>query len=162
MGSTIHAKISGVKGESQDTGFTGEIDIESYSFSASNPPSDTGGGLSKGKARPSDFGFSIMPGESSTKLFDFLNKGQHIDEVVVSFSKTSGEGQQSVYKTMKFKNCFMSSYSEGGSDNNADQPEHFSLAFTAIEKEYKAQATAGGGLSNAANAKWDYQKSSEA
>lgn len=163
MASTIHMKMSNdLKGESQDKGFEDQIEILHCSFSVHNAGSGTGTGLSKGKAVPSDFQFSVSPGASSTKLFDALNKGTHIDSVLVSYSKTTGAGNQEVYKTCEFLNCFLTSYSESGQDGNSDVPEMFSLHFTKIKKEYKAQATAGGKLTNASNAEWDYEKSATA
>ena len=58
MASDYYLLIDGVTGESQAVDMTNYIELDSFSFGASNPADVGGKGLSAGKASLSDFSFS--------------------------------------------------------------------------------------------------------
>ena len=150
-----HLKVDGITGESQDEGYTGQIDVLHYSMGVSNPPSMLGGGFSAGKATASDFNFSLAQGSSSTFLEKFCASGKHIDNVVLTLAKSIGDAKLEDFLTVTFTDCFISSSQEGA---GGDVPmDSVSIAYSQKKVEYKGQKTADGSLSNAANYGWDFK-----
>jgi type VI secretion system secreted protein Hcp len=72
MASDYYLLITGVNGESQAQGMTNNIELDSFSFGASNPPDVGGGGLSGGKCSLSDFSFSCALDSSSFQMLTNL------------------------------------------------------------------------------------------
>ena len=58
MASDYYLLIDKINGESQAQGMAKNIELDSFSFGASNPADVGGGGLSAGKCSLSDFSFS--------------------------------------------------------------------------------------------------------
>jgi type VI secretion system secreted protein Hcp len=159
--SMIHLLIDGIEGESQDKDHSNEINVLSYSFGISNSASLTGGGWGTGKSSPSDFSFSMYKGKSSAKLLEKCNNGEHIPTVTLKLSKTTGADNPEVFEETKFKDVVVSSVSTGGA-GEGDPIESISLAFAAIEVDYKMQKTEGGSLESASTTTWDYKLNAKA
>ena len=60
MASDAYLLIDGINGESQAQGMTNNIELDSFSFGASNPADVGGKGLSAGKCSLSDFNRTTM------------------------------------------------------------------------------------------------------
>jgi type VI secretion system secreted protein Hcp len=161
MAISAHLLVDGIEGESKDANREKHIDVLSYSMGVSNPPSPLGGGFSKGKATPSDFNFMLAQGRSSVNLEQFVETGQHVENVVLKLSKSIGDvaGVQE-YMTVTFKDCFISHHQESGS-GGGDILDSVSITYSYKKTEYSEQKTAGGKLENAANAEWDFKSNSQ-
>jgi len=94
MPSDHYLLIKGVKGESvaqglPSPGSDGYIELDSFSFGASNPADVGGGGLSAGKCSLSDFSFSCALDSSSYQILKNLYTGAHIATVTFLSRKST-------------------------------------------------------------------------
>jgi type VI secretion system secreted protein Hcp len=152
-------KIDGIKGESNDSKHKDEIEIESFSWGATQSGSfATGGGGGAGKVSFQDIHFTTRVGVQSPNLMFACASGQHIKLATLTVRK-AGKDQQEYY-LIKLSDSLVSSYQSGGSEgSNALPVDQFSLNFAKIEFEYKTQK-ADGTLGAAVKAGW-YQKTNK-
>jgi type VI secretion system secreted protein Hcp len=149
MAVDIFLKLDGIKGESTDSKHKGEIELESFSWGASNTGSvDAGGGGGAGKVSFKDFSFTAKVGIQSPQLFRALAEGEHIRNGIV----TVNHGGQSESLVFMLTDILISGYSETmppaaaaavvpcdrddqdqGKKNNNAPMESVSLNFTKIE-----------------------------
>lgn len=140
-------KIDGIEGESNDTKHKNEIDVQSWSFGASQDGiTFTGGGLGAGKVNVHDFSFTMSANKASPKLFLACATGQHIKKAVLTCRK-AGKDQQE-YLVWTFTDLLISSFQTGGS-GTADVIPLDQIAFHSTEvvieyKEQKQDGTMGG------------------
>lgn len=150
-------KIDGIDGESQDAKHKGEIDLQSFSWGASNTGSHAaGGGGGAGKVQMQDFHFTMRVNKATPKLMLACASGEHIKKAVLTCRKAGKEQQEFVKVT--FSDLLVSSYQTGGSGGADVLPtESISLNFAKVELEYKEQK-ADGSLGGAIQAGWDLKK----
>ena len=142
-------KIDGIDGESADSKHKGEIDLESFSWGASQAGShSTGGGGGAGKVSMQDFHFVMKVNKATPKLFLACATGEHIKKAVLIARKAGKEQQE--YLKVTFSDILVSSYQTGGSGGGSAIPmEQISLNYAKIEFEYKEQkpdGTLGGAI----------------
>src|ERR1700722_5944452 len=114
MASDYYLLISGVNGESQAQGMTNNIELDSFSFGASNPPDVGGGGLSGGKCSLSDFSFSCALDSSSFQMLTNLYAGPPIATCPFAGRKSGGGGNPCNYRVVALSNGYITSKSTGG------------------------------------------------
>jgi type VI secretion system secreted protein Hcp len=144
-GADYYLKIDGVDGESKAEKQVGSLQIESFSFGASNTGSAvTGQGLGTGKVSMQDFHFMVSHSKASASLFGLSCSLKHIPKVVLSCRK-SGDGDVPVdYMVVTFKECVISNYQTGGSNGSNSLPmDQISFNFTNIKFETKIQDEKG-------------------
>jgi type VI secretion system secreted protein Hcp len=137
-------KIDGIDGESQDSKHKGEIDIESFSWSATqHGTAHAGGGMGAGKVQAGDCHFgSKYVSKASPKIFLALCSGEHIKKAVLICRK-AGKDQQE-YLKWTFSDLLVSSYQAAGHGGSEALPtEQFAFNFAKIEFEYKEQKPDG-------------------
>jgi type VI secretion system secreted protein Hcp len=135
-------EIDTIKGESTDSKHTGAIDIESWSFGASQSGSMAmGGGGGAGKVSMQDFTFTKSLDKSSPKLFEALATGQHLKEAKLVLR--SAGGSQLEYLVITFSDVLISSYSTGGSSGDDRPTESVSFNFAQIKMSYVEQDAKG-------------------
>ena len=78
MASDTYLLIDGVNGESQAPDMPKYIELDSFSFGASNPADVGGKGLSAGKCSLSDFSFTCAMDSASFQILQNLYQGTHI------------------------------------------------------------------------------------
>jgi type VI secretion system secreted protein Hcp len=126
-------KIDGVDGESTDDRHKGEIEIQSFSWGASNPTSYGSGGAGSGKVHFSDFSIMKTVDKASPQLFTKAATGEHIKEVVLTGQMQGGN--PSVFYTVKMEDVVVSSFWQtNGNGGAAMESLHFS--FSKIQVEY--------------------------
>jgi type VI secretion system secreted protein Hcp len=132
-------KIDGVDGESADSKHKGEIDIESWSWGASQSGTSAGGGGAAGKVSMQDFTFTKHVDKASPKLFEKLATGEHLREAkFVVRGSSSNE-----YLTITLTDVMVTSYSTGGSSGDDRPTESVSLNFGKIKMSYVEQDAKG-------------------
>lgn len=109
-------KVDGIDGESTDSRHAGEIEIESFSWGASQTGTHSGGGGGAGKVNMQDFHFVMKTNKASPKLFMAVATGEHIQDAVLTLRK-SGKDQQEFLK-VKLSDLLVSSYQTGGSSSD--------------------------------------------
>jgi type VI secretion system secreted protein Hcp len=122
-------KLDGITGESQKTGHTGEIDLMSFSWGASNSSSvGTGTGVSVGKVSVSDFSIMKSTDSSSPVLFQRCCDGSVIANGVVTLQRQVA-GTATPYLVYTFTNVYVTSVQWSGSGGSGDAPME-SVSFT--------------------------------
>lgn len=136
-------KIEGIAGESQDSKHKGEIDIESFSWGATQSGAHAaGGGGGAGKVAFQDFHFVMKINKASPKLLLACATGEHIKKAELVCRKAGKEQQEFLKVTMS--DLLVSSYQTGGSGHGDILPtDQISLNFAKIEFEYKEQKPDG-------------------
>lgn len=147
-------KIDGIEGESYDSKHKGEIDLQSWSWGATQAGTmASGGGGGAGKVHMQDFHFTMLVNKSTPKLILACASGQHIPKAVLTCRK-AGTDQQEFF-LFTFSDVLVSGYKTGGSDGSEIIPtEQISLNYTKMEVEYKEQK-ADGTLAGPVKAGWD-------
>lgn len=148
-------KIEGVDSESTDDKFKGWIEVESWSWGATNSgTAGSGGGAGAGKVARQDFHFTKKLDKSSPVLFQNTNLGTHLKKADFVTRKAGG-GQQEYFK-VTFEDVLISSYQVGGTGADGVIPvEQVSLNFAKMEMIYKEQK-ADGSLGGEVKQKYDY------
>jgi type VI secretion system secreted protein Hcp len=136
-------KIDGIEGESKADKHTGEIDLESFSWGATQSGSfATGGGGGSGKVSMQDFHFTMGINKAGPALFLACAQGDHIPKAVLTCRKAGKEQQE--FLKVSFSDILVSSYQTGGSGGADVLPvDQISLNFAKIEIEYKEQQKTG-------------------
>jgi type VI protein secretion system component Hcp len=144
--------LDGITGESKTV--TNAIELESYSFGASNPANLGSNGLSGGTVSLSDFSFSCEVDASSGAILSQLYNGKPIVTATFTLVESTGTAQADPYLTVTFTNCYVTSQSMGGG-NQGKPNQSVSFAYEQIAYAFSTQASAGGSVSNAANATYN-------
>jgi type VI secretion system secreted protein Hcp len=136
-------KIDGIEGESKADKHTGEIDLESFSWGATQSGSfAAGGGGGSGKVSMQDFHFTMGINKAGPALFLACAQGDHIPKAVLTCRKAGKEQQE--FLKVSFSDILVSSYQTGGSGGADILPvDQISLNFAKIEIEYKEQQKTG-------------------
>lgn len=144
MAEDFYLEIDTIKGESAAVGFEKQMQIQSWSFGASNSGSSTlGTGLGTGKVSMQDFHFVVENGTASNQLFLAACKGNHIPNAVLSCRKTGGGGTPYTYLKVTFNDIVISSFQTGGSAGGGLPLEQISFNFTKITMQYYQQDEKG-------------------
>jgi len=140
-----HLKIDGIEGESEQTGYEKQLQIESWSFGATQHGSSVqGSGAGRGKVSVQDFHFVVQNGKGSLPLFLACCKGTHIPNAVLSCRKAGGDGSPYEYLKVTFQDVMISSFQTGGSNGSDLLPmEQISFNFTKITMDYSPQKADG-------------------
>ena len=138
-------KIDGIKGESVDAGHRDEIEINSWSWGASNPVLAGGGGGGTGKVSMQDFHFVCSHDKSSPLLMLSCAQGTHIPKVVLTVRRTTPTGAPEEYLTITLEEVLVSSFSSSAPPPNggaqAPPTQSISLNFTKITFAHTSNGT---------------------
>ena len=152
MPGCAYLQLGTIQGETQTKTLEGYIELDSYSFGASNPADIGSGGLSGGVISLSDFTFSCNTDKSSGDMLKQLFSGKPVDTAVFKlFEATGGDNIGDPYVTVTFTNCLLTSQSFGGG-NQGKPSQSISFAYEQIVYAYSAQKSGDATVSNAANA----------
>jgi type VI secretion system secreted protein Hcp len=150
--------LGDIKGETQTKGLEGYIEVDSYSFGASNPADIGSGGLSGGVISLSDFSFTCNTDKSSGDMLKQLFSGKPVDSATFKlFEASGGDNIGDPYVTVTFTNCLMTGQSFGGGSQGKPS-QSISFAFEQIVYAYGSQTSDSGVVSNAANAGFNVVK----
>ena len=147
-------KIDAIPGESTDDKHRDEIEVESWSWGATQvgaPPGGGGGGA--GRVSIQDLNFVTRTSKASPVLFLSCASGKHLSKAVLTARKAGKD--QSEFLTLTMSDLLISSYQIAGSETaDAVQMDQVSMNFSKIEFEYKVQK-ADGSLGAPVRAGWD-------
>jgi type VI secretion system secreted protein Hcp len=146
-------KIDGIAGESTDSKHKGEIELESFSWGATQALRP-GGGAGGGKVQLQDFHFVMTVNKASPNLFLACATGEHLKQATF-VARKAGKDQQE-FLVYKFTDVLVSSYQTGGS-GEALPTDQISLNFGKIEVEFRPQKP-DGSSGAPATAGWDIKK----
>lgn len=145
MAFDAYLNLQGITGEATRKGFEGWIEIESFSFGASNPVSigtaSTGAGA--GKVSLSSFNTLKRTDSSSPVLFQKCCSGQHFAKVSLALNKAGGDAAVK-FLQYDFTEVFVDSIQWSGSGGGEETPsESLSFAFASINVTYTPQKVTG-------------------
>lgn len=123
-----------IKGEAQQKGFEGQIEILSFSWGVSQAGGFSyGSGGTSAQANLQDLSLSFRHGPASPKLMLHCATGKHITTAVLTCLRASDKPEK--YLEITLTDVVISSYQTGGSGD--DMPiESMSLNFAEIKEEY--------------------------
>jgi type VI secretion system secreted protein Hcp len=161
MAVDMFLKIEGVKGESEDDKYKGEIDVLAWSWGASNSGSmHVGGGGGSGKVNVQDMSITKYIDKASPVLFQKICSGKHFPKAELFVRKAGDKPME--YVVILMEEVIISSLSTGGSGGEDRLTENISLNFAKMKFAYKAQKADGSpdaenkvGWSVRNNAIWD-------
>lgn len=154
MASDAYLLIDGVTGESQATGMTNNIELDSFSFGASNPADVGGKGLSAGKCSLSDFSCTFGVDQASYQILKALYTGQHVPTCTFQLRESGGGANPYTYLKVIMTNCYITSDSIGGGASGKPS-QSMSIAYEKIEYDYYTQDTSTGAVTLAGAATYD-------
>ncbi len=159
MAVDMFLKLDGIEGESKDAKHKGELDIESFSFGASNAGSTSGGtGAGAGKVSMLDFSFATQVNKASPKLFLACASGQHIKTALLTVRKAGG--QQQDFLKITLSDVQVTGYHQGAAEA-ADTPrDQVTLNFSKIHVSYSGQRP-DGSPDTPVTAGWDLKKNTK-
>ena len=136
-------KLDGIEGESKDSKHKGEIDVESFSFGASNPDTSGGGGSGggAGKVSMNDFSFTTTVSKASPKLFLACASGQHIKTALLTVRKAAGQHQDFLKVTLS--DVTVSGYADAGTETVDAPTDQVTMNFAKIQVSYTGQRPDG-------------------
>jgi type VI secretion system secreted protein Hcp len=136
-------KVDGIQGESKADKHKDEMDIESFSWGATQSGTfAAGGGGGAGKVSMQDFHFTMYNNKASPKLMLACAQGDHIKSGILTCRKAGKDQQEFLKITMS--DVLVSSFQTGGSSSGDSLPtDQCSLNFAKIEWEYKEQDATG-------------------
>jgi len=148
-----------VAGEATQDGYTGQIEIYSFSWGATNPTTVSSGqaGLSGGKVSISSFNVMKNADSSSALLFSACTTGQHYGGALLTLLKATGiSGVQQPFWTYTFTDVMVESIQWSGSAGGSDTPtESVSFAFGKVAIAYFMQNTTTGNMDQSGTASWN-------
>ena len=156
MAVDMFLKITGIEGESTDAKHKGSIDIESFSWGATQQGAMAGGGGGgAGKVSMQDFHFVMRASKASPKLFEAAATGKHLEEAILTARKSGGGVD--FYK-IKLTDILVSSYQQAGSADAPEGPnDAFSFNFSKIEIDFASQDHKGA-VRESTRAEWSELK----
>ena len=135
-------KLDGIEGESKDGKHKGEIDIESFSFGASNQGSSGGGsGGGAGQVSMNDFSFTTSVSKASPKLFLACASGQHIKSALLTVRRAGG--QQQDFLKLTLSDVSVSGYHESRAEGGDVPTDQVTMSFSKIHVSYSGQRPDG-------------------
>lgn len=154
MASDYYLLINGVTGESQAQDMSNYIELDSFSFGATNPADVGGKGLSAGKCSLSDFSFTCALDSASYQILKNLYTGAHIDQCTFKGRKSGGGQTPYIYLVAIMTNCYITSHGTGGGSQGVPT-QSVSLAYEQIEFQYYTQDTQSGSVQQAGAATYN-------
>jgi type VI secretion system secreted protein Hcp len=157
MAVDMFLKIDGIPGESTDASHRDEIDLLSYTWGESQPPTagGAGGGGAGGRVAMQDFHFVMRANKASPKLFLACAAGAHIRNAILTVRRP-GENPVEFIK-WTFTDITVASYQTASNVPTGEPPtDQVSLRFAKIEVEYRAMRP-DGSLDAPIKAGWDVQ-----
>lgn len=145
MAIDMFLKLDTVEGESLDSAHSGEIDLLSANFGASQTgTSHSGGGSGAGKVTMQDMVITKKVDKSSPILFLLLCQGQHIPKGTLTVRKAGGT-KPLEYLKMNFGNVFITGFQQTGADGQEELTEQVTLNFQQVSVIYTPQKADGSG-----------------
>jgi type VI secretion system secreted protein Hcp len=154
MSSDYYLLIEGINGETQAQGMTNNIELDSWSWGASNMASLGGKGLAAGKPTLADFSCSFSLDAASFAMVQNLTKGTHIANSTFTGRKTGGNGTPYNYLLITMTNCFITGFSTGGGGTGTPSAS-LSVAYEKLQYQYYTQDTSSGSTTLAGEATYD-------
>jgi type VI secretion system secreted protein Hcp len=153
-----YLKLGEIKGEStsedeaNNAAVNGAIELQNWSFGASNPANigSATGGSGTGRASLSEISCMAVMSKASAELFHHCTVGKHVPKATITCRKAGDK--QVTFLVLTLEEVYVSNYQTGGVGGGEVPSDSFSLAYGKISFDYKAQGA--NGVTTNAGAKW--------
>jgi type VI secretion system secreted protein Hcp len=145
-----YLQIEGIKGESQDHGHAGWIEVNNVSFGVNQPRAtsvSTAGGHTTGTADLAEVSFSKLADIASPVLFQHCAMGKTLPKAKLEFMRADGDGKPIKYYQVELENVMISNVSPS-SGNGGLLTEQIHLSYSKIKLTYSQQKIGGGACGN--------------
>lgn len=156
MAINVYLQIEGIRGESTDSKHQGWIEVESVSWSVSQPKSatsSTGGGHTAERAELSDVSLHKISDLASPILAQTCAAGKTIPKARFEFWRADGQGERIKYYEIELENALISHVAPSVVAGSI-MSESVSLKFSKVKWRYRQQKIAGGAGGNTTGG-WD-------
>ncbi|HTZ04652.1 MAG TPA: type VI secretion system tube protein Hcp [Gaiellaceae bacterium] len=137
-------KLDGIDGEVNDQTHAAWIELQSFSWGASNSGSQaSGGGGGAGKVSFQDLHCEGPTSKASPNIMLACATGKHIASAMLSLKQdTPGATNALEFMKIKLTDVLISGYQNGGAEQGEDRPlDGFSLNFVKIDFLYTVAST---------------------
>lgn len=135
--------INPISGESQDQFHPNAIEVNAFSFGASNPSGPRSGGGGAGKVSFSDLNITKSLDKASPMLYLRTANGQHVDQVKLFVRKNDAKGAPVDYYMVTLVDVIVTSTTTSGTSGGDRPTESVTLNFAKIGFTYKPQKPDG-------------------
>jgi len=150
-------ELEGIKGEAQDSQYSEHIELQSFSWGATNNSSYRHGtGHSIGKGHIHDISISKYMCKASSELMKRVATGDAIPKGKLSLCKLSGTDKLAYY-TIDLEDVVLTSYQVSASGGGHLPMESATLHFVIVKPNYTKQDNTGAGQGNFGFG-WNLQK----
>lgn len=154
-------ELEGIEGESQDSDYQNKIEVQSFSWGATNNSSyasGTGSGIGKGQIQ--DITCTKYTDKASLKLMERSVNGKPLDSGKLSLLKQSGDSKIA-YLEIDLTNVVVTSFQVTATGDGRLPMESFSLHFVQFQAHYKPQGNEGDPAGNV-DFGWNLQQNASA
>jgi type VI secretion system secreted protein Hcp len=144
-------KLTDIQGDSFDKFHPNEIQIDSFSFGASQSGVVAGGGAGTGKVQFQNFHFTTHSSKASPKLLQACATGVHLKEAMIVMRKAGETPHEFMH--IKLNDVLISSYSLNG-EGAMIPTDSSAMAFMKVDFAFIPQ-TPTGGLGVPISVGWD-------
>jgi type VI secretion system secreted protein Hcp len=138
MAIDIYLNVEGVTGESADANHKGWIDLQSYSWGATQTGTMAGGGGGgAGKVSFNDLHVVASMDQATPAMLKFCSSGKHVATVKLSLCKAGGS--QVEYSTIVLKDVIVTSAQFTGSGGSEQVGVAYSFQSSKVEYHYWPQ-----------------------
>ncbi|MGH7994764.1 MAG: Hcp family type VI secretion system effector [Opitutaceae bacterium] len=143
MAADYFLNIDGIQGDSTDSKYQNQIELDSWSWNESQQGGQsTGAGLSSGKVAMSDFSFAAKSSKASPNLFLNCASGAHIKTAQLTCRKAGGKQQE--YLKLNFTDILISSYNINSTAAGDALPvDSVTIKFSSLKFEFSSQKADG-------------------
>jgi len=150
-------ELDGIEGEAQDSKYEKKIELQSFSWGASNSSSfasGTGGSTAKGQIH--DISVSMYTSRASLRLMERAVNGQHIKKGKLTLCKLHGETKIGYFE-LDLEHVVITSFQIAAGSNGQLPMESATLHFVKVKAKYLPQGNEGDATGNV-DFGWDLQK----
>ena len=150
-------ELEGIEGEAQDSQYEKKIELQSFSWGASNSSSfatGTGGSITKGQIH--DISVSMYTSRASLRLMERAVNGQHIKKGKLTLCKLHGETKMG-YLELDLEHVVVTGFQISAGSNGELPMESATLHFVKVKAAYLPQGNEGDATGNV-DFGWDLQK----
>lgn len=157
MATDAYLQIDGIKGESNDAGHQGWIEITSAHWGVTQPRSatvSTAGGHTVGHSEHRTMSFTKLVDLASPVLMQHCSTGKTIPKAKIEFMRADGDGRRIKYYQVELENVMLSHMDQVMRDGGGVVQDEIGLCFSKVKWSYTKQGISGGSAGSTAGG-WD-------